>query len=251
MNANEYDLMYRVEDDHWWYTGMRAISGAVLAGDGADSGTARILDAGCGTGRNAVELGRLGQVTGIDLSPRAIHLCTARGLERLARASVAQLPFAGETFDLVTAFDVLCHAAVRDEHATLREFWRVLRPGGRLLVHLPAYGWLTSRHDRAVHNERRYAASKVRTLLEATRFTVVRMTYANTLLFPLAALRRLAERAPTAGEPSSDLNTSFGRMGALFGRILAMEARLIRHVDLPFGLTLVALARKDISRVTA
>jgi SAM-dependent methyltransferase len=251
MNTEEYDLMYRVEDSHWWYAGMRAISGAVLAGDGVDGGTARILDAGCGTGRNAVELGRLGQVTGVDLSSRAIHLCTVRGLTRLARASVAQLPFGDETFDLVTSFDVLCHAAVRDEHATLREFWRVLRPEGRLLVHLPAYGWLKSRHDHAVQNERRYAAAEVRSLLDATRFTIVRMTYANTLLFPLAAVRRLAGRAPAAGDAASDLNTNFGRVGAVFAKILAMEAHLIRHVDLPFGLTLVVLAKKGCPRLPA
>jgi len=244
MNADEYDLMYRVEDDHWWYAGMRAISGAILAGPAGGIPPARILDAGCGTGRNALELSKLGEVTGIDLSPRAIRLCTERGLTRLARASVGDMPFAGETFDLVTAFDVLCHAAVVDERATLQEFWRVLRPGGRLLLHLPAYAWLKSTHDQAVHNERRYAAPDVRAMLRAAGFTVVRLTYANTLLFPLAALKRLAER-PRAEQRSSDLDTAFGPMGPLFRGILALEARVIRHVDLPFGLTLVALARKD------
>lgn len=241
MNAAEYDLMYRVEDHHWWYAGMREISGAIL---GDETGRhARILDAGCGTGRNAVELARLGEVTAIDLSPQAIRLSAARGLTRLARASVAQVPFGGETFDLVTSFDVLCHAAVQDERATLREFWRVLRPDGRLLLHLPAYAWLKSAHDHAVRNERRYAAPEVRTMLADTGFTVVRMTYANTLLFPLAALRRLAERTRSE-QPASDLNTSFGPAGPVFRRILGLEARLIRHLDLPFGLTLVALARK-------
>lgn len=244
MNADEYDLMYRVEDDHWWYAGMRAISGAILAEPGGGVRSARILDAGCGTGRNALELAKLGEVTGIDLSSRAIRLCTARGLTRIARASVGDIPFAGETFDLVTAFDVLCHAAVVDERATLQEFWRVLRPGGRLLLHLPAYAWLKSTHDQAVHNERRYAASDVRAMLRAAGFTVVRLTYANTLLFPLAALKRLTERT-RALQRTSELDTTFGPIGPLFRVILALEARVIRHVDLPFGLTLVALARKD------
>ncbi len=247
MNPQEYDLMYRVEDDHWWYVGMRAISGAMLAERLGGTRPARILDAGCGTGRNVLELDRLGEATGIDLSPRAIELSTRRSLRRLARASVGQLPFAAGTFDLVTAFDVLCHGAVLDERASLREFWRVLRPGGWLLLHLPAYAWLKSPHDRAVHNDRRYSTGDVRAMLNGAGFSIERMTYANTLLFPLAALKRLADRARPGGDRPSDLKTGFGFMGSVFRTILLLEARLIRHVDLPFGLTLVALARKDAS----
>ena len=190
MNPQEYDLMYRVEDDHWWYVGMRAISGAMLAERLGGTRPARILDAGCGTGRNVLELDRLGEATGIDLSPRAIELSTRRSLRRLARASVGQLPFAAGTFDLVTAFDVLCHGAVLDERASLREFWRVLRPGGWLLLHLPAYAWLKSPHDRAVHNDRRYSTGDVRAMLNGAGFSIERMTYANTLLFPVPATTR-------------------------------------------------------------
>jgi SAM-dependent methyltransferase len=245
MNPQEYDLMYRVEDDHWWYVGMRAISRAMLVDRVGDLPAPRILDAGCGTGRNLLELGRFGETTGIDLSPHAIELSAKRGLKRLARASVAQLPFAEGTFDIVTAFDVLCHGAVPDEVASLREFGRVLRPGGWLLLHLPAYAWLTSPHDRAVDNARRYAAVEVRGMLGAAGFAVERMTYANTVLFPLAALKRLADRALRAGRRTSDLETGFGWIGSVFRTILVLEARLVRHVDLPFGLTLVALARKE------
>ncbi len=245
MNPQEYDLMYRVEDDHWWYVGMRAISCAMLVDHVGEVAAPRILDAGCGTGRNVLELGRLGETTGIDVSPRAIELSAKRGLKRLARASVVQLPFADGTFDIVTSFDVLCHSAVPNEAVSLREFGRVLRPRGWLLLHLPAYAWLRSPHDRAVDNERRYAAVDVRRMLGAAGFSVERMTYANTLLFPLAALKRLADRALRAGRGTSDLETRFGWIGSVFRTTLLLEARLIRHVDLPFGLTLVALARKD------
>lgn len=242
MKPEEYERMYRVEDHHWWYAGMRAISAAMLA----DVGTpARILDAGCGTGRNAVELEKLGRTVGVDVSPVPLALAARRGLTRLARASVGALPFADGTFDVVTSFDVLCHGAVTDERAALRELRRVLRPGGWLLLHLPAYHWLQSVHDRAVENVRRYSAREARALLADAGFRVRRLTFANTVLFPLAAAKRLADRARGAGEHASDLTTEFGVAGSLFRAVLGLEARLLRHVDLPFGLTLVALGRRD------
>jgi SAM-dependent methyltransferase len=242
MKAEEYELMYRVEDHHWWYAGMRAISAAMLA----DVGTpARILDAGCGTGRNALELEKLGCTVAVDVSAVPLRLAARRGLTRLAQASIDALPFADGTFDVVTAFDVLCHGAVVDERAALRELRRVLRPGGNLLLHVPAYPWLRSRHDRAVDNVRRYSAGGVRALLTDAGLTTRRLTFANTVLFPLAAAKRLADRARGAGEHASDLATAFGVAGSLFRAVLGFEARVLRHVDLPFGLTLVALARRD------
>ena len=242
MKAEEYELMYRVEDHHWWYAGMRAISAAMLA----DVGTpARILDVGCGTGRNAIELEKLGSTVGLDVSAVPLGFAARRGLTRLVQASIGALPFANGTFDVVTAFDVLCHGSVVDERAALRELRRVVRPGGWVLLHLPAYPWLRSRHDAAVENVRRYSAAGVRALLADAGLPVRRLTFANTVLFPLAAAKRLADRARGAGEQASDLTTEFGGAGALFRALLAFEARLLRHVDLPFGLTLVALARRD------
>jgi SAM-dependent methyltransferase len=242
MKAEEYELMYRVEDHHWWYAGMRAITAAMLANVGAP---ARILDAGCGTGRNVVELGKLGQTVGVDVSAFPLALAARRGLTRLARASVGALPFADGTFDVVTSFDVLCHGAVVDERAALRELRRVLKPGGCLLLQLPAHAWLQSVHDRAVDNVRRYSAREVRTLLADAGFTLRRLTFANTVLFPLAALKRLADRARHDPDRPSDLTTGFGPAAPLLRAVLGLEARLLRRVDLPFGLTLVALAGND------
>ena len=241
MKAEEYERMFGVEDHHWWYAGMRAISAAMLA----DVGTpARILDAGCGTGRNAVELEKLACTVGVDVSAVPLRLAARRGLTRLAQASIGALPFADGTFDVVTAFDVLCHGAVVDERAALHEIRRVLRPGGYVLLHLPAYPWLTSQHDRAVDNVRRYSAGGVRALLGDAGLGIRRLTFANTFLFPLAAAKRLTDRARGAGGDASDLTTEFGLAGSLFRAVLGFEARLLRHVDLPFGLTLVALARR-------
>jgi SAM-dependent methyltransferase len=241
MDAAEYATMYAVEDRLWWYAGMRRISQTLLdehcAGRPLD-----VLDAGCGTGANLAMLARYGVAAGIDIEPLALGFCTQRGLTRLARGSVIELPFAAHTFDLVTSFEVLYHMAVHDDTAALREFARVLRPGGWLLLRLPAYDWLRGRHDVVVHTRRRYTTYDVRRKVEAAGMQVVRLSYANTLLFPLALGKRLAERLSPAGA-GSDVGPPPPGNGLLTA-ILSAEAVWLRRWSLPFGLSVLCLARK-------
>src|SRR5207248_8255591 len=145
--------MRAVEDTHWWYLGMRAIASDLLASLPLPPAPL-ILDAGCGTGGNAALLERHGWLVGVDLSDLALDLAAGRGHRPLARASVTALPFPDQTFDLVTSFEVLYHRAVGDDVAALGELRRVLRPGGHLLLRLPALDWLRGAHDAAVHTER-------------------------------------------------------------------------------------------------
>jgi ubiquinone/menaquinone biosynthesis C-methylase UbiE len=193
MERTEYAVMAAVEDRHWWYGGMRAIAAALLDSVYQGRGDLHILDAGCGTGGNALFLRRYGQVVGIDLAAEALDLGGQRLPGALARGSVLELPCADAIFDLVTSFDVLYHRAVPDERQALRESARVLRPGGRLLIRLPAYEFLRSKHDRAVHTRRRYTAGAARLLLQASGFAVERCSYVNSLLFPLPLAQRLME----------------------------------------------------------
>ncbi|NTU86169.1 MAG: class I SAM-dependent methyltransferase, partial [Chloroflexales bacterium] len=162
MEKSEYTTMAAVELRHWWYGGMRAISAALLDRPYGGRRDLRILDAGCGTGGDALYLGRYGQVVGLDYAGEAAALVGERLPGRFARGSVLELPFADDSFDLVTSFDVLYHQGVPDEAPALAEARRVLCPGGRLLVRLPAYEWLRSRHDRQVHTRRRYTAPEAR-----------------------------------------------------------------------------------------
>ena len=159
--------MYEAEQAQWWYAGQRAIATALLAPalPGRD-GERRLLDAGCGTGYNLLDLGRLGRATGVDLSAEAIAFCRARGV-RAARASVLALPFADGTFDAVTSFDVIYHAWVSDDRAAVRELARVLRPGGALLVRVPALRALWGAHDTEVQSRHRYTRGELVALLEA------------------------------------------------------------------------------------
>lgn len=242
MEPAEYEAMFRLEDGLWWYVGMRRIIAHFLNGQGPhDRGWT--LDAGCGTGGNLVSLAAYGNVVGIDFSPAALRLAGQRGKWPLLQGSVEQLPFRDRSFALVTCFDVICHRSISDDVAVLNEFRRVLKPGGRLLVRLPAYDWLYSRHDAAVHTRHRYTASELRHKLRAAGFTVMRISYANALLFPVAATRRVMQRGGTADQ-GSDVRPVAPVLNALFTQVLTMESRLIRHVALPFGLSVLALAER-------
>ena len=239
--------MAAVEGRHWWYGGMRAISAALLDQAYAGRHDLSILDAGCGTGGNALFLRRYGTVVGIDLAEAALQLGGPRLPGALSRASVLDLPFAAASFDLVTSFDVLYHRAVPDEARALSETWRVLKPGGRLLIRLPAYEFLRSKHDRAVHTRRRYTRGEARALLRAHGFAVERCSYINSLLFPLPLAQRLLERAlPGLEHSDSDLALPSPALNEALRWPLATEAAWLAHGgDFPIGLSILALARKE------
>lgn len=243
MQPIEYDLMYQLEERLWWYRGMQAISRAVLERHYARGGGLRILDAGCGTGGALKWLADYGRVTGVDLAPYALGLAAKRGPARLACASLAALPLPSEAFDLVTSFDVIVSMPAEAEREALRELGRVLRPGGRLMVRVAAYDWLRGAHDRAWKVQHRYTAGDLRGRLERAGLAVELVSYANMWLFPLAAAKRLSEHLFPPSE-KSELTVSFGAADPVFGAILASEAPLTARGWLPFGLSVVAVARK-------
>jgi len=245
MQPEEYDLMYRVETYHWWYLGMESITRALFKqylGSGPDQ---QILDAGCGTGGALVNyLGDYGRVTGFDLSMIALGYCSLRHIHPLACASVEALPFAPESFDLVTSFDVLYEQAVSNDSLVVAEFFRVLVHEGHLLIRLPAYDWLRGRHDQIVHTARRYTARQVARLLQDNGFVVECVSYANTFLFPAALIKRLMERILPSKSSKSDLSLNMGRFNGLLRAILSFEAPWVVRTGLPFGLSVIAIARK-------
>jgi ubiquinone/menaquinone biosynthesis C-methylase UbiE len=245
MNPEEYAIMYRAEDHHWWYRGMERITRALLDRWYKPGAGLRILDAGCGTGAAMTSyLAEYGQVTGIDTAAEALKFSRMRGAPRLARASVLQLPFAGAVFDVVTSFDVLYERGVPDDVAALREFDRVLVPGGRTLLRLPAYDWLRGKHDEAVHARHRYTRNDIAARLRRAGLSVEHLSYANTFLFPVALVRRLAEKVWPPRSSESDLTMKVGPLGGLLAAVLSAEAPLVAGAALPFGLSVIAVARK-------
>jgi len=247
MGVEYFPLMYEMEDTHWWYVGMRGIFISLIERHYQQGSGLRILDAGCGTGGNLGHLRRYGQVTAVDISSEAIHFCWLRDYEncRLVRSSLRNLPFHDEVFDLITSFDVLCY--IDDDMLALHELSRVLKPGGRLIVNLPAYGPLRSEHDVAVHVEKRYTRLQVAQMMDKAGLTVEKISYANTLLFPLEAAVRIARKWPTrsASAAKSDLRMLPPIINRWLTMVLYFERTLLQRVNLPFGLSVISVGRKS------
>lgn len=197
----DYELQtHQAEDRHWWYRGRRTVLDVVVAGLGS-SEPARILDAGCGSGRNMVELARHGSVTGIELSETSVALARDRGAGEVVAGSILEMPFAEDSFDLAVSLDVIEH--LEDDLAALRELRRVVAPGGSLLVTVPAYQWLWSGHDEINHHHRRYTRRSLQRVAEQAGWRQTRTTYFNSLLLPVAIVLRVLDKVNTKTTESS------------------------------------------------
>jgi ubiquinone/menaquinone biosynthesis C-methylase UbiE len=203
VHEREYDTLRQLEDYHWWYADMRDL---VCSNIPVSRPSAlQILDAGCGTGGMLAVFKNHGIAYGIDISERALLKCRERNLPRLIQASVMNIPFGDESFDFVLSSDVLYHRCVRDDASALREFFRVLKPSGKLILHLPALPFLLSSHDRAIHTRKRYNRSEIDQLLKTGGFRPEKLTYRMFFLFPLILFWRTLKKGSSTPEPLSDL----------------------------------------------
>jgi SAM-dependent methyltransferase len=243
--------MYRREDAHWWYSGMRKAALALLRSrlDQPEAGRRpRVLDAGCGTGGTTARLAEFGAVYGVDYSPEALERAARRGLSsRLAQGSIERLPYQDGAFDLVTSFEVVYHAGVADDALAFAELRRVLRPGGLLLLRLPGHDWLRGAHDKLVFTRHRYSRGEVGAKLRRAGFALAYLSWANTVLFPPAAAKRLLEGLTAGPEDAAaepDLWQPPAALNWFLEQCLAVESLAFeRRIRLPFGLSVIALAR--------
>ena len=247
MDPQEYLRIGELEGGHWWYRGMGEVALGLLAGVKLPR-PALILDAGCGPGGTSARFKGLGWVVGLDLAPEALALARRHGLEGLVRGSITALPFASESFDLVVSFDVLYHLWVGNDQVALKELARVLKPGGYLLMRVPAFEFLRGPHDRVVFTRRRYTAGEVARLVRSAGLTVERLTYANSVLFIPALVWRVAGRllSPARkGRATSDVRPVPAPVNRLLLELLRLEGRLIRSFGrLPVGMSVICLARR-------
>jgi SAM-dependent methyltransferase len=245
VHPSELSKMFEVEDTYWWFVARRWLVRALLDRHlPAGAAPRRIVDVGCGTGATLGTLAEYGEVIGIDRSPYALHYCRERGHHRLARGDAAALPLADESVDVVTALDLLEH--IGDDARAVREFVRVLRPGGLLIATVPAGPMLWSEHDEALDHLRRYRAREFRRLLDAAGLQVLRFSpLITTLLAPIALLRLAQRLRPKRGaRPQTALIIPPPWINRWLIRLLLWENRWLLRFRLPFGVSLVAAAGK-------
>ncbi len=242
MDDSELRAMLRHDEHHWWYRGRRRVLHAALDRARVPA-NARLLDAGCGSGRTLDELARLGAASGIDLSPEAVAFAQRRGHADVRTGAIEGLPFEAETFDIVTCLDVIEHTP--DDRRSLAELRRVTRPGGALIVTVPAHPRLWSHHDIVNRHYRRYRARDLRAAAMDAGWGVELDTFFNSLLLaPAAAVRRLQSRRPAGYPAASDLELTPARLDRMLELPIAAEAAVIRAGGrVPFGLSLLAVLR--------
>ena len=245
MKPEEHDIMRAVEDHYWWYQALRQ---HVLDSIAPATPKFSLLDAGCGSGGMLAALRAKfpqAQLSGIDESEHAIKICRERNTgAHLLQAGVHELPFPSDAFDVVLSLDVWVNAGVDDALAA-HETHRVMRRGGKLILNLAAFDFLKGAHDEAVGAVRRYTRPQVRALLEGAGFAVDRLTYWNaTLTPPIALLRWLSRGQLARDEARSDFRPLPTLVNSILKNLAALELKASRHLSLPFGTSVFAVARK-------
>ncbi len=246
MGPQDFEDLYNLEERLWWFVAMRHITDSVIKHD-LHRRSLDILDAGCGTGYNIQHYENAGhRVFSFDLSDDALAGVRKRGIRKVCRASVTQIPYPSEAFDLVLSFEVVCQIPVDDAAVALREMFRVLKPGGSLYVRLPAFEWMRSSHDEAIATAHRYTKPELIRMLRQVGFEIRLASYANALLFPIVmAKRSLKKFGVGRGSDVKPLPGGLGWIGPVFRRLLAAEAPLLAAgLAFPFGLSVLAYAKK-------
>jgi SAM-dependent methyltransferase len=239
VEEHAYQADWDMEERHWWFRSRRRVLWALVERAGLGP-SPRILDAGCGTGRNLAEFSELGPAEGVDISKEAVEFCHRRGLDGVRQGVVEELPFEDGRFNLILATDVIEH--LPDDGKAFDELRRVAAPDARLIVTVPAYNWLWSHHDDAYHHYRRYTRPLLRRAAGAHGWepTVTTYFYA-TMLAPAAAVRMLHRMSSRNGNGNgkSDLDVSPKALDRWLELPVRGEANLIRRgVSLPAGVSL-------------
>ncbi len=238
-----YQSNFELENSYWWFTARAAIIGAMIEtyctelqpGD-------TVVDVGCGTGGFLSTLAGKYTAVGLDISETAISYCRKRGLEHLYRTTLEEFAPEHMTVKAVAMLDVIEH--IDDDKSVVEQAYRLLAPGGYMIASVPAYNWLWSNHDEIHMHKRRYTRSQFNKLLGGAGFSIVKSTYFNTLLFPAAVLKRVTEKNKQYASSTDVVDRVSPGMNRLLHKIFSMEASLLPYMSLPFGLSILTIARK-------
>lgn len=248
MEIIEYKNMYRHEKDHFFYVATHQLVLTLI--DIFAKKTTRplaILDAGCGTGLLAQKMQKLGKVSGIDLSPEALTFAKKRKID-VQKASIEKLPFKKNVFDVVVSIDVLTSASIKNDLIPLAEFYRVLKPGGILILRVSANRWLRLVHDKHVHMNHRYEKKELRTKLKQTGFKLEKLSFVHSLLFPPIVVRHFWEKLIKPKGTKSAVGKAHPIINSLLVQVLLLEVKLLTKLTMPFGLGLISVGRKPTTK---
>jgi SAM-dependent methyltransferase len=250
MKSEYYGEYFEHENSHWWFRWRFDMITEIVDSlpKGADF---RLLDAGCGTGQMTKLLEEYGNAVGLEIAPEAIALARKRGVRNVVQGSISDPPFEAGSFDLVLSLDVIEH--VDHDIQILSSLFEVVKPGGHLIVTVPAFEALWSEHDEINQHKRRYRVPQLKAMLEESGFAVDRITYCNSALFVPVLVTRKAKtwwrrvRGLNRGDgPESDLAFYPKPINELFYRILSAEKKIMKRVDMPVGVSILAIARRPV-----
>ncbi len=237
----------RAERDHFWFRGFRRFVRPVLRRAAGGRTDLHMLDCGCGTGANLALLAEIGRAWGFDVTHSGLRVAHERGFDRVARASIGDIPFPTARFDLVTSFDVLVCLPEPLEQTAIAEMWRVLKPGGALVINVAAMPVLRGNHSVLSEEVRRYDRPRMTRILCEAGFRIERLTYTNASLFPAMLAVRVAQRLVGLAPPeraTGEITVPPRPVNAALSALLTAEARLQQVTTMPFGSSLLCLARK-------
>lgn len=236
-----YEDLYELEEKHWWHIAKRE-NYLSLMNRFLNAQKPKILDIGCGTGKNIEVLSRLGNTWGLDSSKEALKFCQKRGLKNITLGRSDKTKFPGNSFDAVTLLDVLEHT---DDNKTLTEIYRILKPGGSLVITVPAFQWLWSKWDEVLHHQRRYSKSNLTKILKNNNFSIMKISYLYAFLILPILIVRLFKSKFSKGAYSSDFKLSSGLINKLLLTISKLENKIMIKWGVPFGTSLICVARKN------
>lgn len=239
MDRSVYEAMAAHDERHWWYRARREVVAALIRRKVQLPMNAQLLEIGCGTGHNLAMLGEFGKVDALEIDQIAREMAEERLGHKVLSSPLPELAGVPDNrYDLVAALDVVEH--IPDDKAALDGIARVMKPGGKLVVTVPAHQWMWSAHDVVNHHQRRYSKSGLMKLIEGSPLKLEAIGYLNSLLFPVALAERLASKV--TGKEDANLAPPAEPINQALERIFALERRVIGRVPLPPGLSLFAVA---------
>ncbi len=236
-----YEDLFSLEDKHWWHISKRQIVRQLIEKYNKVKNP-KILDVGCGTGKNMENLKSLGFVYGLDSSIDALNFCKKRGLKNLILGSAEKTHLKKDTFNIITLLDVLEHT---DDNKALQEVYRILKNDGLIIITVPAYSWLWSNWDVVLHHQRRYTTKSLSEILKKNNFKTIKISYMYSFLILPALIIRTVKSLFSKKEYSSDFKLSSPLINCIMNKINGIESYFVRNLSIPIGTSIIVVAKKN------